>query len=243
MTTGMLTARQHAGLTTLSSAIMPFLPPVNTDRFKPDAAARIEARKELGVPQDAFLIGTVGNFNRQKAHDRIIRACPQILGRIANSFIRILGETTPAQKEYYDRDVIGLARQLGLLHDGRVAFCSPGNRVRELLPAFDVFLLTSRSEGIPTAMLEAMSTGIPILSTRVGSIPEVLQSGFNGILIEAPTPEVITASLSSLASNRPLLTLLGQNAKETAVEKFSISVCVERHAEAFTKAMLAHQRA
>ena len=236
MTTGLQTARQHAGLTMLAREIVPFFPPVNISKFKPDMAARRKARTELGVPQDAFLIGTVGNFNRQKAHERLIRASPYIFQRIPDSFIRILGAVTPAHSAYYQSEVIGLAEKLDLLQGGRLAFLSPGSRVHEFLPAFDVFILTSRSEGIPTAILEAMATGIPVVSVAVGSIPEVLSSGSNGFLLENTNPERIVAALEQLVSRPELLQTMSETARQTAIDKFSVEICARIHASAFSQA-------
>ncbi len=237
MTTGTRTARQHPGLLSMSKNVMPFWPPVDTDVFKPDDERRMKARRLLDVPADAFVIGTVGNFNRQKAHERIVLAAGRILAQIPNAYIRILGAVTPAQQDYYEHEVIGAARNTGLLDNGRIAFYSPGQNVAEYLPGFDAFILTSRAEGVPTAMLEAMSSGIPVVSPAVGSIPEVIVSGSNGILLKDTSPENIVSSLKSIALNRNFSMSLSRNARTSAVERFSLNACVRQHVAAFAKAL------
>jgi glycosyltransferase involved in cell wall biosynthesis len=237
MTTGMRTARQHPGVLSWSKEVMPFLPPVDTNAFKPDPEARRKARLALGVPDNAFVIGTVGNFNRQKAHERLVQAAPGIFAEIRDSYIRILGSVTPAQQTYYENEVIGLARKMNLFDNGRIAFESPGPNVARLIPAFDAFILTSRSEGIPTAMLEAMSTGIPVIAPVVGSIPEVVISDSNGILLEDTGPASIVSALQRLASDSSFAATLSRNARESARQQFSLDACTRIHVAAFDKAL------
>jgi glycosyltransferase involved in cell wall biosynthesis len=237
MTTGTRTGRQHPGVLSLSKTVMPFLPPVDTNLFKPDAEARRKARRLLNVADDAFVIGTVGNFNRQKAHERIIGAAPSILAQIPNAHIRILGSVTPAQQGYYEREVMGPARDANLLKDGRLGFESPGDRVAEFAPGFDVFILTSRSEGVPTAMLEAMSCGIPIVTPDVGSISEVVVSNHNGLILQNTDPENVVESLKLVASHKEFARTLSQNARRSALEHFSLEACAQIHVAAFNKAL------
>jgi glycosyltransferase involved in cell wall biosynthesis len=242
MTTGMRTARQHPGVLSLSDRVIPFLPPVDTNTFKPDPEARHNARVALGVPQDAFLVGTVGNFNRQKAHERIIKAAPNIFSQMQNCYIRILGSVTPAQKTYYENEVVGPARKMGLLDNGRAAFESPGQNVAKLMPAFDVFILTSRSEGIPTAMLEAMSTGVPVIAPLVGSIPEVIVSDSNGLLLADTKPASILSALQRVVSDPAFAAKLSRNARESAVQRFSLDACTRIHVSAFDIALQAGRK-
>lgn len=242
MTTGMQTARQHPGVLSWSDEVVPFLPPVDTNVFKPDGEARRAARLALGVPEEAFLVGTVGNFNRQKAHERLIQAAPDIFARTNNAYLRILGSVTPAQQAYYERDVVGLARKMNLFENGRVAFESPGQNVAKLIPAFDAFILTSRSEGIPTAMLEAMSAGIPVIAPAVGSVPEVIDSDSNGILLKDTEPETISIALHRVASNPDFAAKLSRNARESALQRFSLDACTRIHVSAFDKALQAGER-
>jgi glycosyltransferase involved in cell wall biosynthesis len=237
MTTGIGTARQHPGVLSWSKEVMPFLPPVDTDAFKPDGEARRKARLALAVPENAFVIGTVGNFNRQKAHERLIQAAPAIFDEIPNAYVRILGSVTPSQQTYYENEVIGLARRMKLFDNFRIAFESPGQNVAELIPAFDAFILTSRSEGIPTAMLEAMSTGIPVIAPVVGSIPEVVVSDSNGILLKDTEPASIVSALRRLVSDSTLAARLSRNARESALQQFSLDACARIHVAAFDKAL------
>jgi glycosyltransferase involved in cell wall biosynthesis len=236
MTTGIRTARQHPGVLSWSEEVMPFLPPVDTNTFRPDPDARRKARLALGVPESAFLVGTVGNFNRQKAHERLIEAAPDIFTQIRDSYIRILGSVTPAQQTYYENEVVGLARRMKLLDNGRVAFESPGQHVAKLIPAFDAFILTSRSEGIPTALLEAMSTGIPVIAPAVGSIPEVIVPDSNGILLGDTKPVSILSALQRVASDPGFADRLSRNARESALQRFSLHACTQIHVSAFDKA-------
>src|SRR5689334_4113764 len=74
MTTGRAVARAHPGAQRLGRRLVPFYPPVDTDEFRPDPARRKSSREKLGVPEDAVLIGTLGNFIREKGHDLLVEA-------------------------------------------------------------------------------------------------------------------------------------------------------------------------
>lgn len=144
MTTGLSIAWQHPGVRRLKERWVPFYPPVDTEEFRPDPSRRALAREELGIPPEGILVGTVGNFNRIKGHDFFVHAASYVQERFPKAFFRILGAHTPTQASYYDVKVRRVAERLGLLRNDRLRFVEPGDRVAELLPAFDLFVMTLR---------------------------------------------------------------------------------------------------
>lgn len=243
MCTGMEVARAHPGALQMGDRLVPFFPPVDTNNFRPNQTMRRRARSELGVPENAILIGTVGNINPQKGHEYLIRAGSIIHSQIRDLFIRILGVYTPTQARY-DAKLHKQTQDLGLANKERLQFVDPGDRVAELLPAFDIFLLTSlpRSEGIPTVILEAMACGLPVVATDVGGVREIVENGVTGLVVPPLDPIAIANATLYLLQNPELLQRMGKKARKRAVEYYDIEACANTHVRAFEAALAHHRR-
>ena len=237
MSTGVTIAQQHPGVIKFAKYWVPFYPPVDTDLFRPDQDKRAKARAELGVPDDALLVGTVGNFSRQKAHEYLVEAAALLQRRYPNVFFRIVGRQVWSQKPYYERDVIERAKRLGLMRNNRLRFIEGGGRVPELMPAFDMFVLSSRAEGVPTVVLEAMSCGIPVVATRVGAIHEVIEDGQMGVLVSFGSAKALAHAIDRLVGDSSLRSSMGENARKRVQEKFSFQKCLEDHIKAYEFAL------
>ena len=234
MTTGMTVAREHPGAVELGNRLVPYFPPVRIDRFRPDPARREAARRELGVPDDAPLIGSVGNLNRTKGHLSMLRAAKLVREQLPEAYLRILAAFTPTHAAYGEA-VQAEGRELGLFHEDRLRIVDPGNRVAELLPAFDVFLSTAipLSEGVPTTILEAMSCGIPVVATDVGGVAEIVEDGVTGFLVPSLDTDAIVAATVRLLQAPALRAEMAANARRIAVERYDSKNCVEEHLRAF----------
>jgi len=233
MTTGVRTARAHPGAMRLGKRLVPFFPPVDTQEFRPDLVRRTMAREELGVSADTVLIGTVGNFNWQKGHDILVRAAHSIKPRFPRTAFRLLGSRTPTQVSSYDSHVRKLADELGLSQDGYLKFVEPGARVAELLPAFDLFVMPSRAEGIPTSILEAMACGLPVIATDVGGVREVVEEGVTGRLVKPRDSANLAEAILDLLQKPGLRAQMGVQARQRAVERYDTSICAATHLAAY----------
>lgn len=241
MSTGVKVAQQHPGATQLGSRLVPYFMPVDTTVFVSDPQKRTAARAELGIPQDALLIGTVGNQNRQKAHEFFVKAAARIIQELPQAWFRILGAPTATQTVYYEKQVKAEVVRLGLTEGHRLSFVDPGKRVAELLPAFDLFLLTSRAEGVPTAILEAMSCGIPVVATDVGSVSEVVEEGVTGMVVPLEDEAAMARAVSKILQNPAARVAMGQTAREHAVKRYDTTICADTHVYAFETALAHHQ--
>ena len=236
MTTGMEVARLHPGIARLGSRLVPFYPPVDTTLFQPDEDGRREARRELAVPDDAVLVGTVGNLNPQKGHEYLLEAAALLRDGTPELHVRVLGARTPTHRAY-EEALLQDVRRLGL--EDRVRFCEPGDRVPELLPAFDVFALTSvpRSEGVPTAILEAMACAIPVVASDVGGVREVVEAGRTGTVVEPLDAAALATALAELTGDPGRRRELGSRARERALERYGLRACADRHVLAYESAI------
>jgi glycosyltransferase involved in cell wall biosynthesis len=140
-------------------------------------STREDARRLLGVPAAASVVGTVGRLNPIKNQALLIRAFQRVLQEAPDALLLIVGDGEEGAR------LRGLAAELRL--DGSVRFLGARDDVERILPAFDVFALSSLSEGMPVTLLEAMAASVAIVSTAVGGIPEILRDGEEAILVPA----------------------------------------------------------
>ncbi|MBE0434003.1 glycosyltransferase [candidate division WOR-3 bacterium] len=111
--------------------------------------------------------------------------------------------------------------------DDTVHFLGARDDVNELLAQSKIFILPSRWEGLPLSMLEAMASGLPVVATNVGGIPEVIVDGVNGILVPPSSPGRLAEAIARLVSNRRLALELGQNARRHIEQHYSIRLYSE----------------
>lgn len=151
-------------------------------RFSGGPDARTEARGRLGIAGDAVVVGTVGNLVAKKDHATLVRA---VAGLGAHVHLVIVG--TGPLADSLDSLAASMSVTLHLI----------GARadVPALLPGFDVFCLSSRFEGLPIALLEAMASGVPIVASDVGGVGEVVTHGVDGLLVPSGDPLALASAL------------------------------------------------
>lgn len=134
----------------------------------------------------------------------------------------------------------GDVRRLGL--DGAVELPGEVDDVRARLAAFDVFALSSRSEGLPISLLEASAAGLPVVASRVGGVPEVVDDGVSGFLVPAGDAGALAERLDALCDDVELRARLGRAGRERVAREFSLERSRDRHVELY-RGLLAGRRA
>jgi glycosyltransferase involved in cell wall biosynthesis len=142
---------------------------------------------EFGIPTDAKLIVQIGRLARSKRIELLLQAVSK-LPQTLQTHVLVAGEGE--QRE----SLAELARRLGL--EGQVHFCGYRSDVGRLLAAADLMALSSEREGLPIVVLEAMATRCPIVTTRVGAIPDVLRDGHEAWIVPANDPGALLGALS-----------------------------------------------
>jgi glycosyltransferase involved in cell wall biosynthesis len=241
MSTGLRVAAVHPWVPRLRERLVPYFPPVDTRSFRPDRVRRMAARDRLGISPTATVIGTLGNLNPQKGHEYLLQASARLRQAGADFHLCILGAFTPTHAAYRER-LSGTLRELGLDVGGQVTMVDPDGDPALLLPAFDVFALTSvpRSEGIPTALLEAMACGLPVVATDVGGVREIVDDA-TGFIVPSRDVAAITAALERLLLASDLRVRLGAEARRRAERSFGVDRCAEAHALAYERALRRHR--
>lgn len=149
--------------------------------------ARARARLALGLPADAAVVGAVGRLTRQKAPEDFLAAMA-LLDRPGAIGVWVGGGELAARVQRIAASLTGT----------RVILAGERSDVLDLLPAFDVFALPSLYEGLPTAIVEAMVCGVPVVATAVNAVPDVVIPGETGLLVPARRPELLAAAVRHL---------------------------------------------
>ncbi len=183
---------------------------VDPDRWTPEGR-RDETRTKLGIPLDAKVVGWVGRLHAVKDLACLFEA----VSMLGSYWLALAGWGPEATK------VPMWSRRYGL--EDRVVSVGEIDDVAPLLEAFDVFCLTSRGEGTPMALIEAMAAGLPVVAPRVGGIPELVSDGVDGLLIPPGEPNA-TARAIERAVKDPQL---GANAAAAIKSRFSTTRMVD----------------
>ncbi|HWO21457.1 MAG TPA: glycosyltransferase [Kofleriaceae bacterium] len=197
---------------------------IRLDRYAPDPEARAAARVELGLG-DAWVVGTVGRLDEYKNQVLLVRAMAPLL----SSRVRlvIIGDG-PARPDV-EAAVAALPEPRWVVLTGRRM------DVPRLVHAFDVFALSSKSEGLPLVVPEAMSAGLPIVATAVGGLPSVIDEGETGLLV--PVDEAaLAAALARLERDRDRARAMGARAREVALARYSSERMVDAYLELYKQA-------
>jgi glycosyltransferase involved in cell wall biosynthesis len=211
----------------LSSRTSTYLPPVDVELFAP----RLPERQAGPV-----VIGSLGNLNPQKGHEWFLRAVGKLVRDGESDFRAVIyGASTPTHLRY-ETTLRELIRDQGV--EDFVEILDPGASPEKALNELDVFCVASvpLSEGIPTAMLEAMSAGLPVVSTDVGSIREVLD-GRGGLVVEPLSVEAIADALRQLLHDQARRLEFGSRNREFAEQCCASQVVAAEHAEAYAAAV------
>ena len=193
---------------------------IDVSAFSPEAVGAEGLRATLGIPAEAPIVGTVAVFRRQKALDDWLDAARIVHERIPDARFVLVGDG-PLRSELETRvDALGL----------RDAVRFPGlqSDVRPWLRIMDVYQMSSRFEGLPLALLEAMAMELPVVSTAVGGIPEVVVHGRNGLLVRQGRPQELAESTLSALADPALRRALGRGARSTVRERFSMERMSDR---------------
>jgi sugar transferase (PEP-CTERM/EpsH1 system associated) len=189
---------------------------VDTQRFRPRPEERISLRRRFGLPQECFIVGTVGRTVTIKDHPTFLRAVESMVLKGINAHALLVGSGPELERNRQ------LAKDSSVLA-GRVTFVGSSDEVPDILNTMDVFALTSISEGMSNTLLEAMATGLPVIATNVGGNPEVVVDGDSGWLFQPRDAEALASRLMSLASDENQRRQLSLAARQRIVERFSLA--------------------
>lgn len=185
------------------------LPAEDSAQLPPEPVARdIEAFCENG-----FILGAVGRLSREKAFHCLIEAFGMIAQSVADMKLLILGEGR--QRGILEAQIRNLGLEERILMPGFV------EKAARYMKLFDVFVLSSITEGLPVSLLEAMQQGKAVVSTRAGGVVQVVKHGENGLLVKSDDPAALAGAIDAVYRDTQLKMSLGRRARQDFLEKYS----------------------
>lgn len=186
-------------------------------------------KHELGITGSYPVLGVVGSLYHVKGHKYLLEAMPEVLQQWPKAMLLVIGrgELEIVLKERVEQLTIGSnVRFLGMRQD-----------VPRLLSVLDVFVLPSLSEGLSLALLEAMASGRPVVATRVGGNPELIDQGQTGFLVQPEDSRDLATHLVKLLSNAEMMQQYGRQGVERVHQHFSKEQMVNRYKDLYAKSL------
>jgi glycosyltransferase involved in cell wall biosynthesis len=204
---------------------------VVSNGFDPDAElrTRADARRELGLPDAAFQLGWIGRLSPEKGPDVMLHA----LSLIADDTVRLSVLGAGPERERLE----SLAKRLGI--ERRITWHGVQLGAARLATAFDAIVLSSRAEGTPVVLFEAMAAGTPIVATRVGGIPDVVTEA-EAALVPPDHPAALAAALQSIRSDRAAAAKRAAAARRRLEQEFSTARWLDRIDDVYASAIGVH---
>ncbi len=203
---------------------------IDLTRFGPaDAAARAALRNTLGLPANVPVVGIVATLRSWKGHRYLIDA----MLNIPAAHLAIVGDGPQRQALEEQVSAHGMV--------DRVTFSGNQKNVVPWLQSFDVFALPSyANEGVPQAIMQAMACGLPVVTTPIGSIAEIVAGGVTGVMVEPQDAASLKLAIEDLLADHALRARLAEASRACAVERFSDTLMVDRMERIFLSVAAPH---
>lgn len=192
-------------------------------------APKQEIRANLGLSTENVVILHVGSFSPQKNHNLLVKAFSSVHKRFQNIELWFAGDGELRQSIEQLVDGYGLT--------GAVKFLGIRRDIPKLMSAADIFVLSSDWEGVPLVVLEGMAAGLPIVSTEVGGVSELLDHEVTGLLTPKGDAEALGDALLRLSLKCEVRVLMGKAAQKVATSRFDISVTARRYLDLYRQTM------
>ena len=191
---------------------------VDTKKFSPPSDKK-KSKQDIGIDPNTFIVGTVGRLDKVKNYEMLIKAMPLKSSKFPYKLILIGDGPERANLEAFVR-IHGLSN---------VDFLGEKQNIHDYLQIFDLFVLTSVGEGISNTILEAMATGLPVIATRVGGNPEIVEDSVTGSLIPSGDHALLSEMITKYMNDRSLCERQVQAGRSRCEKLFSLNVMVEKY--------------
>jgi glycosyltransferase involved in cell wall biosynthesis len=195
---------------------------------EPGEARLAELQRRYGIPAGAPVVGTVTRFHPTKGNPDLVDAFARVAAEIPDARLLFVGGGTGRAALAAQAAALGIA--------GRVIFAGFQEDVAAHLRLLTVFALPSLEEGLSVAIAEAMTAGLPVVATRVGGIPELVEDGKTGLLVPPGRPTELAAALLAVLSNSGLRSRLAAAARDESC-RFAMNRFLVRMEEIYREAM------
>jgi glycosyltransferase involved in cell wall biosynthesis len=201
---------------------------VDTDKFFPDGPNTWFVN-EFGLSGADQTVGMIAQFIERKGHAFALQAIPQILANCPDAKFLFFG------KGPVFNEIVQAAKQRGLAK--ACIFAGFRTDLEKVLPCLDVVMHPSLMEGLGVSLLQSAASGVPIVSTPVGGIPEIVDHGSNGFLVPPKDASALAAAVSTLLTDQRMASAFGRNGREKVRRYFSIEGMVQGNASIYRELM------
>ncbi|SFI06904.1 glycosyltransferase family 4 protein [Planctomicrobium piriforme] len=185
--------------------------------------------RELDLPADALLAGTVGQICLRKGQNDLAQAAVLLRDRLPRLHFLLIGERHSSKSESvaFDAEITQVLRDAGMEH--QLHRLGQRSDVDQIYPELDVLIHPARQEPLGRVLLEGAACGVPIVATDVGGTPEILTHDESAWLTPASDPAALAAGVEAVLSESNRSSLFSQQARQTIVDRFSISRSAHQH--------------
>ncbi len=188
-------------------------------RVENDDAQRREARRQMGLRDEAFVVGWVGRMTAVKRTKLVVRALQDLVARNVDAFVVLVGDGP-------DRDQLErYAHELGVIK--RCLFLGYQKDVARFYDAIDALVLPSINEGTPVSVIESLAARRPAVATRVGGVPDIVRDGIDGFLVDADDGDALATRLAELAADPELRARMGEAGHARVIERYAVARLVD----------------
>jgi glycosyltransferase involved in cell wall biosynthesis len=180
---------------------------------------RLEIRRYLGIPPDRFAVGWIGRMTAVKRTDDVLLAFKRLRDEGVDAVLCLVGDG-PDRVQLERR-----AHELGVMRD--TLFLGYQEDVAPFYAAFDALVLPSSNEGTPVSAIEALAAGRPVVATRVGGVPDVVEEGKDGFLVEPGATDELADRLGQLARDPALRERMGRAGRERVLPRYAVDRLVD----------------
>lgn len=210
--------------------------PVDINTFHPlKVNEKMNLRKKLGFKKDITIILYVGDIVKRKAIDLLIKSFAEYINKYSNTILVLVGPTSDSKEnlQFYNK-MKKLANDLNI--EKYIIFTGKKNNVDEYMKISDLFMLLSKREGLPNVLLEAMSTGLPVITLNMPGITEyIFKNRIDGIILNEKNPGKIALEIEALLNNYDLCESISINARKTVENRFSTEIIDQQYQQIYNE--------
>jgi len=188
-----------------------------------------ELRKELRLGSSTPIVGSVGVLRKVKRYDQLLESVPLVLREFPMVKFILVGDGPRKENLQRKSEALGISNS--------VIFLGQRDDIPRILSIFDIFVISSATEGISIAILEAMALSKPVIATNVGGNPEVVEHGKTGLLIPPEQPRALARAIIELLKDERKREMMGRQGRIRAKQMFFIDAFLQKHLELYGRVL------
>lgn len=205
---------------------------VDSNRFNPSNDSSY-LRKEWNIPEDAKIVGMMGRVNSWKGQQDFLKAANIVMEKNKDVYTVFIGSAFEGE-EWREKELADRIAESP--YKDRIVNCGYRTDSEGIYKLYDVFVLPSTNpDPLPTVVLEAMSTGKPVVGYRHGGVCEMVKDGHNGLLAEVRNPEDLADKIDKLLRDDELRLQMGENSRERLLNHFSIESYIKNYSDEYDR--------